>query len=114
MIRTEKEPRSDGFFLETITAGLLYFCGVKFKNDANSGLDLYLSKEHDTLALRHKFIGNPHECAFLSFGKNVGSILAYSCGLLNLCRSKEPAFFGAWLRAAHFFCFTEDKNNREA
>ena len=55
------------------------------------------------LTLRHKFIGNPHECAFLSFGKNVGSILAYSCGLLNLCRSKEPAFFGAWLRAAHFF-----------
>lgn len=71
---------------------------------------MYLSKEHDTLTLRHKFIGNPHECAFLSFGKNVGSILAYSCGLLNLCRSKEPAFFGAWLRAAHFFCFTERKN----
>lgn len=100
-------------FLESITAGLMRFCGVKFKNDANSGLDLYLSKEHDTLTLRHKFIGNPHECAFLSFGKNVGSILAYSCGLLNLCRSKEPAFFGAWLRAAHFFCFTERKNWRE-
>ena len=29
--------------------------------------------------------------------------MAYSCGLLNLCRSKELAFFGAQLRAAHFF-----------
>lgn len=36
MIRTEKEPRSDGIFLETITAGLMYFCGVKFKNGMQS------------------------------------------------------------------------------
>ena len=40
---------------------------------------------------------------FYHFGKKAGSILAYSCGLLNLCRNKEPAFFGAQLRAAHFF-----------
>lgn len=36
MIRTEKEPRSDGEFLKSITAGLLYFCGVKFKNGMQS------------------------------------------------------------------------------
>ena len=32
---------------------------------------MYLSKEHDTLTLRHKFIGNPHECAFLSFANKL-------------------------------------------
>jgi len=30
-IGTEKKPRSDGKFLESITAGLMYFCGVNFK-----------------------------------------------------------------------------------
>ena len=31
----------------------------------------------------------------------------------NLCRSKELAFFGAWLRAAHFFIFSPENKNLE-
>ena len=50
-------------------------------------------------------------CAFLSLVKMQALFWHTSLCMLNLCRSKELAFFGAWLRAAHFFYFLTEKIN---
>ena len=72
---------------------------------------LLFSKTHDTIVLPRKYIlyNTQTRCAFLSLVKMQALFWHTSLCVKNLRGSKELAFFGAWLRAAHFFILPKIK-----
>lgn len=77
--------------------GWFFYYGLSFLN------------KRGTLNLPHKFISysTQKRWAFLSLVKMQALFWYTSLRMLNLCGSKELAFFGAWLRATHFLFYRE-------
>ena len=89
-------------------------CLIDFRKRVNQAILLFglsFSYRRGTLNLPHKFISysTQKRCAFLSLVKMQALFWHTSLRMLNLCGSKELAFFGAWLRAAHFFILPKIK-----